>query len=416
MQVGSGVGDMYPGTYYGDLADSRLYVWLADGSNPNSHSIEYANRARAIYEPGIALSGGGCSYVNHIDFIGLKLRHDNVYNTVGQDTGCGMYTEGDQRLIDCDIEWNAGVGVFLRGTSQMIDCDSSNNGSNGVQPQGNGFLISGGEYDYNYWRNYTDGGEAAIKVVTNNPTLYGNIVNIEAGYNFGKGIWYDTCFENSVVSQITGNYIHDNQGTGIDLEAARNYVVANNVIVNNRQDGISLNAVENAEIYNNTIVGNYGVAAIELDGGTRDQGSIYPGTTGMLNNSIENNIIANNFSVYDLDVPTLAAGSTAINNNTSDYNLFYRRGGALKFTTGGTYVGWGSTPSTLSGWQGASGQDAHSIVADPLFLAGGTGALAYELGSNSAARGAGATLSPTVTADFSRSSVTHYWRIRHRSI
>jgi parallel beta-helix repeat protein len=401
--VGSGISDMVPGSYYGDIADSRLYVWLADGSNPNLHTIEYANRAREFYQPGTP-NGNVYTYANYVDFVGLNLRHDNVYDNTGQDVGCAIYTEGDQRLINCDIEWNGGVGVFLRGNSEMLNCVSSHNGQNGVVGQGNDFLICGGQYDYNYLRQYLDGSNSAIKVISNSPTLYGSIVNIEAAYNLGKGIWFDTCFENSVVSDITGNYIHDNQDCGIDIEASRNFLIANNVIVRNGADGIALNAAENVDIYNNTLVGNYGIAAIELDGGTRDQGSAYPGTVGMLNNSIENNIIANNFTDFDLDVPTSAAGNAQVNNNTSDFNVFYRRGGSLKFTTGGTYLGWGQTPANLSDWQTDSGQDAHSIVADPLFLSGGSGALAYQLGSNSPARNVGANLSATLTTDYARNA------------
>ena len=92
----------------------------------------------------------------------------------------------------------------------------------------------------------------------------------------------------------------------------------------------------------------------------------------------------------------LRRGTNDVGNNTSDYNLFYRRGGTLKFTTGGTYVGWGQTPDDLADWQIDSGQDANSIVADPLFLSGGIGALAYEIGLNSPARFLGANLSSSV--------------------
>jgi parallel beta-helix repeat protein len=398
--VGSGVGDMYPGTYYGDIADSRLYVWLGDGSNPNSHTLEYANRDHAIYEPGELLpDGSGYYYADHVDFIGLNFRHVNVYNTLGQDAGTAIFVYGDERLIDLNIQWSGGTGFFLRGQSEAINCISSNNGQNGALGQGQGFIISGGQYDGNYNRHYLDGGNAAIKVVSDNPLLYGNIENAEIADNYAKGIWFDTCFENDVVSQITGNDIHDNDDAGIDLEASRNFFVANNIITGNQADGISINAVENASIVNNTIVGNYGNAAIELDGDARDQGSVYPGTTGTLNNTIENNIIANNFTVYDLDVPTLAAGDPEVGNNESDYNLFYRWGAALHFTTGGTYLGWGQTPSTLANWQADSGEDAHSIVADPQFLFGGSGASAYQVGVNSPVIGAGVSVSQ-LTVDY----------------
>jgi hypothetical protein len=398
---GSDAASMTPGSYYGDLADDRLYVCLKDGSNPNLHSLEYAANDHAIYQPGTSAPGGGYTYASNIDFDGLNLRHGDVYNNMGQDGGCAMYTVNNERLIDCNIQWNQGTGVILRDTSQMIDCISSNNGRNGVSAQGHGFLIDGGQYNYNYWRLNTDASEAGIKVIDTDPTLQGDIENAEIAYNYGKGIWFDTCFENSTVNVISGNYIHDNQDDGIDLEASRVFLVADNVIADNQTDGIFLNAVEDASIDNNTIVGNHGVAAIELDGGSRSQGNVYPGTIATLSNSVENNIIANNFSVYDLDVPTIANGSATISNNTSDYNLFYRQGGLLKFSDGGDYIGWGQTPSTLGSWQTDSGQDAHSIVTDPMFIGNGAAAMAYEIGANSPAIGIGANLSSTFTTGYS---------------
>ncbi len=401
--TGTGVSDMVPGTYFGDAANNRLYVWLQDGSDPNAHTLEYANRARAIYQPGYP-TGDTYTWASHVDFIGLKLRHANVYNTVGQDSDCAIYTFNDERLIDCDVQWNPTTGLFLRGTSQLINCICSNNGRNGLQAQGNGFLISGGQFNNNYWRHYIEGGEAGIKVITNNPTLYGDIRNAEIANNAGKGIWFDTCFQNDVVSQVTGNYIHDNQEEGIDLEASRNFLVANNVIADNAGDGIVVNAVENAAIVNNTIVGNHGVAAVELDGGSRSHGDVYPGMIDTLNNRVENNIIADNYSVYDLDLPTAVAGGDTVRNNTSDHNLFFHNGLPLRFTDGGTYFGWSQTPSTLPGWQSDTAQDTHSIFADPMFVPGGVGAAAYRIGGNSPAVGAGANLTSRFADEYTGSA------------
>jgi parallel beta-helix repeat protein len=402
--TGSGVSDMTAGSFYCDTANSRLYIWLPDSANPNTGGrvISYAKRARAIYQPGTS-GGSGYTYAQYLDIKGIKLRHNNAYDTVGQDINCGLYTANDQRLIDVDIEQMSGTGVILRGSSQMINCTSSYNGGNGVAGQGVGFLISGGQYNYNYWRRYQTGSDAGIKVITNTPDIFGNVVNAEIANNIGHGLWYDTCFQNASSQLINGNYIHDNTGSGIFLEASRNFVVTNNVVTGNGDSGIQLNATENAKIYNNTIVGNYGRAAVELNAGTRDQGMAYPGTvtaTGMINNAIRNNIIANNYTVYDLDVPTQYVGAYRYN-NTSDYNLFYRRGESLKFTTGGTYVGWGTTPSTLAGWRTASGQDQNSRVADPLFLTGGAGALAMKLGSDSPAKDTGLSAASVLSNDYS---------------
>ncbi len=396
--VGNGPADMTPGTFFGDQADGRLYVWLADGGDPNLHPLEYANRGREIYQPG-TLVGGHYVYPRFLDYRGLNLRHDNPYDIIGQDIGCAMYTTNDERLIDMDVQWNGETGVILRDTSQMINCNCSNNGGTGVNGQSTGGRITGGTYDSNWWRNYTTGGGAGIKFISNVPTVYGNVIGVEASFNNGYGIWYDTCFENTALQVISNNYLHDNAHAGIDLEASRNFLVVNNVIVANAEGGISCNAVENAKIYNNTFVGNGGRATIELNDGTRDQGSVYPGTTGMIDISIRNNIVADNYSVYDLDVPTDFTGAE-VHDNTSDYNLFYRRGETLHFTTGGDYAAWGRTPSTLSDWQTASGQDLHSVVADPLFLAGGTATGAFVPGADSSALGAGLNLFKDVTNDY----------------
>jgi parallel beta-helix repeat protein len=398
--VGSGLADMYAGTYWGDSAGNRLYVWLSDGSNPNNHTIEYANRSRAIYQPGTPLLGSGYSYAQYLDFENLNLRHANVYNNTGQDPGVGIYTENDQRIINCTVNWNTRDGIHLQGTSQLLNCTANDNGGNGVAAKGSGWTINGGHCNYNYWRHYYDGSDAGIKVITDNALPYGNIENIEAAWNYGQGIWYDTDYSNDVVSDITGNYVHDNQGEGIDLEASRNFLVANNVVTGNADGGIVLNATENASICNNTLAGNYGIAAIELDGGVRTEEYNSPAIIGTLNNTVEGNIIANNFTDYDLDIPTSAAPSAEINNNTSDRNLFYHRGGALHFTTGGTYIGWGQTPSALSDWQTDSGQDAHSIMADPMFVSGGSGSSTYQIGSTSPAITAALVKSSLFTTDF----------------
>ncbi len=397
--VGSGLADMYAGTYWGDTTDSRLCVWLSDGSNPNNHVIEYANRSRAIYQPGTVITGG-YSYAQYLDFENLRLRHANVYNQVGQDPGVGIYLENDQRMINCDVQWNTRDGIHLLGASQLQNCTADNNGANGVSCKGQGWLINGGQYNYNFWRVYNDGGDAAIKAITNSAAVWGSIENVEAAYNLGKGIWYDTCYATTVTSDITGNYIHDNTDNGIDLEASKNFLVANNVIVNNAQSGIIVNAAENAVISNNTLVGNQGIAAIELDGGSRVEEYNSPTIIGTENVSVDNNIIANNFSTYDLDIPTSKQPSANTFGNTSDYNLFYRRGDPLHFTTGGTYSGWAQTPSALSDWQANSGQDAHSIAADPLFVSGGTGASAYSIGYSSPAVTAGLVQASLFTTDF----------------
>jgi parallel beta-helix repeat protein len=393
--VGAGVADMTPGSFYHDLTAGRLYVRLADGSDPNAHDVCYARRSHVLYSAGAARPSGGYDYTQWLDVRGLKLRHVNVYEQYGQDVGNALFAYSNQRFFDLDVQWNSGYGASLYGNSELHDSVLSNNGNNGIAGKGTGFLVDGCTVIGNSWRRYTGGVAAGIKVISNTSLLYGDIRNSEFAHTVdGPGIWYDTVYGAGVVNRVTGNYVHDNDGPGIDLEASSDFLIANNVIVNNDGGGVRLNAVENATIVYNTLVGNGGNATIELNGGTR-------GTLGMRNNQLRNNLLSDNYSTFDLGVPPDSSSGT-IANNTSDRNLIYRRGGPLQLTRGGTYLGaWGTTYESLPAWRSVGLQDTSSFSADPKFV-GGTGASAYALGSDSPAVNAGAALA--IADDFAGAS------------
>jgi trimeric autotransporter adhesin len=79
----------------------------------------------------------------------------------------------------------------------------------------------------------------------------------------------------------------------------------------------------------------------------------------------------------------------------SDGNLFLASG------TGGVVGNWNASDRTLAGWQSATGQDAHSLNQDPLFLnpAGNAASLDLHIAANSPANNTGLSL-PAVTDDF----------------
>ncbi len=393
--VGSGIADMTPGSFFHDTANSRLYVRLADDGDPREHEMSFAVRPHALYMPGSPIPGG-FDYVKWIDFKGLKLRHVNSYDGDGQDRHLGAYFLQTHRAYDLDVQWNGSTGLSMYGNSKLFNSIVSNNGNTGVSGKGEGFLIEGGEFNYNNRRRFTGGVGAGIKVISNVFNLYGDIRNVRAIGNIeSPGIWYDTTYSSGQISNVTGNYIADNDGPGLFFEHARGYLAANNVIVNNRGSGVLLLAAENVKIHHNTIVGNHGNAAIELNGGTRGSGDSF---VGLKNNDIRGNIIADNYTVFDIGLPLLS-NSVNVTNNTSDYNLIWRRGGPLQFTRGGTYLGtWGTTIDSLAVWRSLSGQDLNSISLNPTFV-GGTGPLAYRLGSDSPARDAIPSIAG-VTADY----------------
>jgi hypothetical protein len=46
--AGKGLDDLAPGSFFYDEAQQRLYVWLADGSDPAQHTIEAAVRSDGV--------------------------------------------------------------------------------------------------------------------------------------------------------------------------------------------------------------------------------------------------------------------------------------------------------------------------------------------------------------------------------
>ncbi len=343
--VGKGLEDMVPGSFF--QSDTALYVWLADGSDPNNHVMEASTRSFlfSMHKP-------------FVDLKGLSFRHSNSSAVTQQGAAVGL--SGGSRVEDCDIEWCdfAGVGMAYQGDgSQAVDCIISNNGAVGLEAsESSRFLVKGCTISNNNNRNFNRLWHAGgIKITTRS---YGTIENNEISYNNGSGVWFD--YADSIEPKIVRcNYIHDNGPTdaGVMAECSRSVLVCNNLIVDNERRGIYISASDGSKIYNNTIVGTKGRAAIDEDGIPR------PGKT-LKNNSILNNVIYNTSASYD--VLMRRNGDKDIDGNTCDYNCYFRSAGTVQlYFHSGTKA---ATYSTLPEWQKVTGYDSHSFVADPGFL------------------------------------------------
>ena len=149
--------------------------------------------------------------------------------------------------------------------------------------------------------------------------------------------------DNCVIERLT---IAEGYGTAIDIFGT-NTTIRNCIFRNNRGTGIELSGYytsysDGTTIENNTFVADHNYA-IETETVTR-------------NIIIRNNIICvnntNDYGIYwdDTLVPP-----------TSDFNLFY-------ITNDGNAGYFGGNRITLADWQTASGQDANSLSANPLFV------------------------------------------------
>ena len=372
--VGSGLSSMVAGSFFYDSPSATLYVWLADGSDPNAHTMEASTRMRLFFmaQPYIWIKG-------------LTFRHSNATATAQQ--GTAVELSSNSIIENSDIQWTdfGGLGMGYRmNNTAAINNNVSNNGDSGINAPGTtAFLVSRNRMNNNNYRNFNPlwhagGFKAASRA-------FGTVEANEAANNNGSGIWFDYCNGGGQIV-IRNNYIRDNgpKDSAIYFEVSTKGLIYNNVIVNNKRRGIYLSGASDNQVLNNTIVGVSDYAAIELGGMPR------VGAT-LMNNTIYNNIISGTTALYDLIIAP--PNGTDIGNNKSNYNNIYRQGLPLKLASS-EFV------STLAAWRTSTGNDLNSISADPGFVSSGS-AVAYGVNDGSPVIDAGMNVAAVVIADYS---------------
>ena len=346
---GSGLADLdrRAGAFWYDKNASVLYVRLANNSSPAAHVVEASTRRRALFldrtrtpyvcieamifrhsnqtadaeqGPGVALSNGSVlanSLVEYMDFMGVDVGGDGArvaYSTVRRNGAVGLTSSGKKGVI---IERNQVVENNYRGF--IVD------------------WISGGmKFDSHF---------------------SGMVRDNAVARNTGPGIWFDGCQIGGPIT-VWANYVHDNRPgeSAILIEVSSNALVANNLVVANAKRGIYLSASTHSRVLFNTILRSNARAGLEIGGTPR-------GALTVNDNEARGNIIAFTFkastdpnAVYDLDV---SRDSAAFNNSSND-NLFFRRGASLLFSSTFEFT-------TLDAWRSGTGWDLQSQSADPLF-------------------------------------------------
>ncbi|HEX4328652.1 MAG TPA: right-handed parallel beta-helix repeat-containing protein [Burkholderiales bacterium] len=351
--VGQGLADMTPGSFFYDPAAGTLYIRLADGSDPNRHTVEVSTRKNLLRLD-----------APYVRVQGLAFRHSNVSANMQQ--GAAITMSSNSVLDHCDVQWAdfAGVNLGLNTTGvQVTNSNISNNGDSAINAPGSyAFRIAGNQLTGNNYRNFNPLWHAGgVKATTK---AYGTVERNEVAHNNGSGIWFD--YANSKQPLIVrNNFIHDNGpvDSGIFIEVSNNGRVYNNVLANNARRGIYLSGSDGIHVYNNTIFGTKGYAGIEL-GGMPRQGAT------LTDNRVYNNIISHGESRYDLIIAP-DNGST-IAGNQSDYNNVYRPNAPIHLASAGNFT-------DLRAWQGATHMDERSISADPDFVAPGAARASADL-------------------------------------
>jgi len=299
----------------------RVCLWPPEEDDPNSHLAEAPRRSRFVVE-----------YANrsHLRFEGLEVRHG-----AGHGIGSWSPTAEGIAITQCYVHHNSGNGLYVHCTNDaLLKGNLVVANSNGVTcAMDNGLLIEANEIGRNEFDGLVVGGKSANVVIRRNcihdHDLWGHPDNIQ----FHGGLTGVTIEENVIL----------NGGQAIMMEQCDKGVIRGNVIVGSAAVAVihGHGNVTNFQVIGNTIAFcGYGPLSFTGKNYEVRNNILYPGGEGA----------------------TLGVGSTE--GFTSDYNLLYKAPG-----TKGCFAAYGRNwPGDFAGYQKVSGQDAHSLSADPQFV------------------------------------------------
>ena len=354
-KVGEKFEDMKPGSCFFDKATSRAYVWLPDGSDPNRHLLEVNHRE--------------CFQVQ-TDFVrlsGLRILQGSA--SLGGKYGV---------MEDCEVSdapWcNFGLGGRF---NTVLRCKFNRGGDTGMGGAGVGHRIIDCETMYNNFLGISSGWHAgAIKMIANAHNIL--FSGLHSAYNTGDGIWFDS--GNSEIT-IENCVLHNNTCSGVFYEISERATIRNNVMYENGSRGVYLSNSGDCQVIGNIFYHN-GMSGVASIGVNRPYAPYNEGDNDRVatrNNVIWGNIFVDNchpdFCLKTLDGRDKPWGTRAelilpdenpLNTgNVSDYNIYYRTPGrVMPF-----WKGWHLMQcKDIDEWRTKTGNDKHSIVAEPLFV------------------------------------------------
>nr|WP_275983691.1 right-handed parallel beta-helix repeat-containing protein [Paenibacillus hamazuiensis] len=368
-------------------------VDIADSSYITVKGFEIRNYTTATSNKmpvGIYVHGSG----SNIQLLGNKV-HD-IKNTatpsgsdlLGRDAhGIAVYgTKAPDPIRNITIDGNELYNLVLGSSESLVlngNVDTFSVTNNLIHDNDNigidiiGFEGKSPDPSYDQARNGLVKGNKVYNITSNNNPSYGK--TLPNNSNAADGIYVDGG-KDTVIEQ---NYSYNND-IGIEIasehagKATSNITVRSNIVFKNRLTGIAMGgydtkrgSTENCKVVNNTLYKNDTLG----DG----SGQLY------VQYDTRNNIIKNNIMVASSADVLIYNEYTKNSGNVVDYNLYYAPGGS----SGATWT-WKNVEYTgFSAYKTGTGNDAHSLFADPKFV--NVSADNYHLQTASPAVDAGST-------------------------
>ncbi|MGE5612542.1 MAG: right-handed parallel beta-helix repeat-containing protein [Bacillota bacterium] len=404
-----------PGTFFVDIDNKKLFVWLRDGENPAKAEVEASTRSQWL------VAEGGVSYI-HLRGITFRYAANHAQRgafAMGRSYGTHRSTTSRGWVVeDCVFEKANSSGGSFSGESHVFRrCVFQDNGQLGFgTSQCHDSVMEECGIYRNNTKGYSTGWEAGgLKVTMSRGFVFDRCRVMD---NRGCGIWYDIGNEKAEVKNC---FIADNDESGIFYEISYGLHAHDNLIVNNANrsehvagawgtGGITLSSSEDCVIEHNTLVSNRdGIAFREQDRSTpRIDG---PRSVRILNRNhvIRNNVVAysqaynmafwmdtNFFGPHpgggDANRPVFEnPGTLGIR---LENNLLWPIAGRTNYLYGAPWRPKSKQFQTPSDFAQATGVPDTSRVGDPLFKDVAAGD--YRLQSNSPAAGMNAGVRSTV--------------------
>ena len=210
--------ETWAGMFAVDTTKKELYLWLADGSDPNAHEVEAATRGLSMGVNPWQLKKG----IEHVHVRGFVFRYGASWCQRGI-----VWLHGRHNVLeDCIIEDASGGGVRVAGA--MRRCVIRRCGHIGGGAGGDGFLNEDSVWLRNCWKPIRRGWDAGgFKMAKVDGGVFRRCTFRRNG---GPGLWLDIHVRNVLITECV---FEENEQSGLFIEISRDITALRNLAVGN---------------------------------------------------------------------------------------------------------------------------------------------------------------------------------------